>query len=251
MDQDTPDSCCSCPNILPFTYINNTDHNYLHKYTRSYIPLEPAFASTTHKAQGITSKEGVVLVPSVGTPFCRGLAYVGMSRATEIDKLFLAGFLRPDHFLAGIDAKEPSYIRNEYKRLADVFNVLTSGPEQLIPATAESAARAAAIAALLQVAADAAKAKEVELEKRAAASAAAAEKSVIAKHAEQRARQAIYDANSLQASNARAQMYAPVGENIDSFCTYNDLGALFKTPDIYSPSGKKEFNRCFYVHLGN
>ena len=107
--------------VIPFTQIC-TDKKYLGKFNRYQFPLKPAFATTVHKAQGITAKAGVVLLPSEGRQFVRGLAYVGISRATAIVKLCLLRCLRPDHFTFGENSTEANSIRNEYKRLAQKFH---------------------------------------------------------------------------------------------------------------------------------
>ena len=68
-------------------------------YYRWQLPLKPAAAITTHKAQGITAKFGVVYAPSTKSkPFARGLEYVAISRCPDINKLFLLHHLRESHF---------------------------------------------------------------------------------------------------------------------------------------------------------
>jgi len=109
------------PNVLPFTPLCCADKKHLGKFHRSQIPLRPAFATTTHKAQGITAKHGVVLLPSAGTPFCRGLAYVGISRATNLQKLYLLRSLRIDHFTSGPKCNATTAIRTEYERFANFY----------------------------------------------------------------------------------------------------------------------------------
>ena len=109
------------PNVLPFTPLTCKDKKYLGKFHRAQIPLRPAFATTTHKAQGITAKHGVVLLPSAGTPFCRGLAYVGISRATHLHKLHLLRNLRIDHFTSGTTCKATTAIRKEYARFEELY----------------------------------------------------------------------------------------------------------------------------------
>ena len=46
--------------------------NYRKHYHRWQIPLEPAFASTTHKMQGTAAKFGAVIDPSEKKTFARG-----------------------------------------------------------------------------------------------------------------------------------------------------------------------------------
>ena len=62
------------------------------------IPLQPANATTIHSEQGQTGHNGVVLYPSEGKPFTRGLEYIGTSRATKIENLILASPLTADHY---------------------------------------------------------------------------------------------------------------------------------------------------------
>ena len=70
------------------------------KYHRWQIPLEPAFASRTHKMQGATAKFGVVSEPSAKWPLARGLDYVVASRPTESAKLILLAPLTINQFTA-------------------------------------------------------------------------------------------------------------------------------------------------------
>ena len=67
---------------------------------RWQLPLEPAYAITTHKMQGATAKFGAVIEPSQTKPFARGLDYVAASRPTELKKLFLLGPLTHNQFNA-------------------------------------------------------------------------------------------------------------------------------------------------------
>ena len=72
------------------------NNNY---YYRWQVPLAPAAAITTHKAQGITAKNGVVYSPSTkARPFPRGLEYVAISRCPNVNMLFLLHHLRETHF---------------------------------------------------------------------------------------------------------------------------------------------------------
>ena len=54
---------------------------------------------TTHKSQSITAHNGIVYEPSKEKPFARGLPYVAISRATDLDKVALLSAIRPDHFI--------------------------------------------------------------------------------------------------------------------------------------------------------
>ena len=51
------------PNIIPFVAITIVDDKNSKNYHRWQIPLEPAFASTTHSMQGATAKFRAVIEP--------------------------------------------------------------------------------------------------------------------------------------------------------------------------------------------
>ena len=67
------------PYIIPFVAITTVDDKCSKNYRRWQIPLEPAFASTTHKMQGATANFGAVIRPSEKKPFARSLDYVATS----------------------------------------------------------------------------------------------------------------------------------------------------------------------------
>jgi ATP-dependent exoDNAse (exonuclease V) alpha subunit len=54
---------------------------------------------TTHKSQSMTAHNGIVYEPSKNKPFARGLPYVAISRATDIEKVAFLSPIRPDHFI--------------------------------------------------------------------------------------------------------------------------------------------------------
>ncbi len=56
-------------------------------YMRWQLPLILAYSVTTHKSQSMTAHNGIVYEPSKNKPFARGLPYVAISRATDIEKL--------------------------------------------------------------------------------------------------------------------------------------------------------------------
>jgi len=64
-----------CVNEVPLT-VNGT----------SYIL---AFSITTNKSQSMTAHNGIVYEPSKTRKFARGLQYVAISRATDLDKVAL------------------------------------------------------------------------------------------------------------------------------------------------------------------
>jgi ATP-dependent exoDNAse (exonuclease V) alpha subunit len=101
--------------IIPFVAICRQEDKYNKKYHRWQLPLEPAFACTTHKMQGATAKYGAVIDPSEKTPFSRGLDYVASSRPTELNKLTLLGPLTARQFTAF--PGQQNEIRLEYDRL--------------------------------------------------------------------------------------------------------------------------------------
>ena len=111
------------PDVIPFVAITSEDDIYCKHYHRWQIPLEPAFACTTHKMQGATAKHGAVIEPSPHKPFARGLDYVATSRPTELKKLILLGPLTDNHFIGF--AQERNSISIEYKRLRESYNVLS------------------------------------------------------------------------------------------------------------------------------
>ena len=47
----------------------------------------------------MTAHNGIVYEPSKNKPFARGLPYVAISRATDIEKVALLSPIRPDHFI--------------------------------------------------------------------------------------------------------------------------------------------------------
>ena len=103
------------PNVIPFVAIT-TDHDiYRKNYHRWQIPLELAFAITTHKVQGTTAKFGAVIEPSAKKPFSRGLDYVAASRPTKLANLTLLAPLTVGQFRAF--PKERHNIKEEYTRL--------------------------------------------------------------------------------------------------------------------------------------
>ena len=83
------------PNLVPF--IARASRCKFGEFYRYSLPLAAASATTCHKAQGITAKNGVVLDPSdvyshsrKQWTFPTGLEYVGASRTTSLDKLVVS-----------------------------------------------------------------------------------------------------------------------------------------------------------------
>ena len=84
------------------------------KYTRWIHPLLLAHASTYHEAQGLTLPNGVVMKPPQPNAEL-GLAYVGISRVTELDGLTLLAPINAQHFTTRPEKRD--LIQQEYARL--------------------------------------------------------------------------------------------------------------------------------------
>ena len=122
MDNDVSYSVIpSIPNVIPFTEQCDVTEKYGKNYFRWQIPLVAAFATTTHKMQGSTVKGNCVTIPSLKSPWARGLDYVANSRATELSKLFLIRPLKEQHFTS--HAKEREIIDQEYFCLSRLFRL--------------------------------------------------------------------------------------------------------------------------------
>jgi hypothetical protein len=106
--------------INPFVAVCKSGERYCTHYHRWQLPLEPAFACTTHKMQGTTATYGAVIEPSGNKPFSRGIDYVATSRPTVLNNLFLLSPLTEKHFNAW--PEERAQVRHEYERLAVQFN---------------------------------------------------------------------------------------------------------------------------------
>ena len=91
--------------------------------TRWIHPLLLAHASTYHKAQGLTLRNGVVMMPpSLRSNPQLGLAYVGISRVTRLDGPRGLTLLRPlhtDHFSGRTNKRD--LIVEEYVRLRNML----------------------------------------------------------------------------------------------------------------------------------
>jgi ATP-dependent exoDNAse (exonuclease V) alpha subunit len=121
MDKDNGYSLSTLiSNIVPFTAVCDDTRKYNTYYNRWYMPLEVAFAITTHKMQGATCTGNCVTQASIGAPFSRGLDYVATSRVTELKKLFLINPLTKTQFTS--DRTDRRAIKKEYDRLNKSFN---------------------------------------------------------------------------------------------------------------------------------
>ena len=91
-------------------------------YMRWQLPLILAYSITTHKSQSMTAHNGIVYEPSKNKPFARGLPYVAISRATDIEKVALLSPIRPDHFINKTFIAENIKITEFYNNLNKKFN---------------------------------------------------------------------------------------------------------------------------------
>jgi hypothetical protein len=89
-------------------------------YARWQIPILIAHARTGHSIQGFTSKYGVV--NDVGSNFFAG-EYVALSRAMEIERVYLLRALKESNFLGHETYRMAVHL--EYKRLISSFDPVT------------------------------------------------------------------------------------------------------------------------------
>ena len=111
-------------NIVPFTeYVNEKPLTVIGtSYMRWQLPLILAYSITTHKSQSITAHNVIVYEPSKAKPFARGLPYVAISRAVDLDKVALLSAIRPDHFINKTFTAENITITEFYNKLKTKFN---------------------------------------------------------------------------------------------------------------------------------
>ena len=88
-------------NIVPFTECVNEIRLMEHTIL--------AYSITTHKSQSMAAHNGIVYEPSKNKPFARGLPYVAISRATDLEKVALLLPIRPDYFI------NKNFIAENYK----------------------------------------------------------------------------------------------------------------------------------------
>ena len=70
----------------------------------------------------MTAHNGIVYEASKNKPFARGLPYVAISRATDIEKVALLSPIRPDHFMNKNFTAENIKITEFYNNLNKKFN---------------------------------------------------------------------------------------------------------------------------------
>ena len=101
------------PNVVCFSAMPQ-ERKIDGKFTRWIHPLVLAHASTYHKAQGLTLHDGVVMKPPRHNAEL-GLAYVGISRVTDIEDLTLLSAVNAEHFTTRPHKR--ALIEAEYERL--------------------------------------------------------------------------------------------------------------------------------------
>ena len=87
---------------------------------RWQLPLILACSITTHKSQSMTAHNGIVYEPSKNKPFNRGLPYVAISRATDLEKVALLLPIRSDHFVNKTFIAENIKINEFYNNLKKI-----------------------------------------------------------------------------------------------------------------------------------
>jgi ATP-dependent exoDNAse (exonuclease V) alpha subunit len=70
----------------------------------------------------MTAHNGIVYELSKNKPFARGLTYVAISRATDLEKVALLLPIRPDHFINKHFIAENIKINEFYNNLNKKFN---------------------------------------------------------------------------------------------------------------------------------
>ena len=71
----------------------------------------------------MTANNGIVYEPSKNKQFARGLPYVAISRATDLEKVALLLPIRPDHFIKNRNFIDENIKINEfYNNLNKKFN---------------------------------------------------------------------------------------------------------------------------------
>ena len=107
-------------NIIPITeYVDDISLkvNGIH-YMRWQIPLIVAYSITTHKSQSMTAHNSIVNETSINSPLTRGLQYVALSRATDLDKIsLLSAIVRQKIILFQTNFWQNETIANFYSSL--------------------------------------------------------------------------------------------------------------------------------------
>jgi hypothetical protein len=132
-EESFPYTCYNkVPRLVPICAIANTSRLSAlgKKYARYQIPILPAHGRTGHSVQGYTAFDGVV--DDVGSQFFAG-EYVALSRATDIQKVFLLNPVQEKHFTCYPDYRK--LVHEEYLRLTTEFNSVSC---ELKPKTARA-----------------------------------------------------------------------------------------------------------------
>mmetsp|Transcript_16691 Transcript_16691/g.28000 ORF Transcript_16691/g.28000 Transcript_16691/m.28000 type:complete len:952 (-) Transcript_16691:144-2999(-) len=110
------------PTVVPFVEEASRNTFLQRNYHRWMLPLTPAAAITTHKAQSCTAHNGVVLEPTAPNrmPFARSLEYIQLSRSPSLELVSLLLPLRASLFTSHNDQR--THIANEYVRLRTLFS---------------------------------------------------------------------------------------------------------------------------------
>jgi hypothetical protein len=119
-EESFPYTCYNkVPRLVPICAIANTSRMTAtgNKYARYQIPILPAHGRTGHSVQGYTAYDGVV--DDVGSQFFAG-EYVALSRATDIEKVFLLKPVQEKHFTCFPEYRK--LVHEEYLRLVIEFD---------------------------------------------------------------------------------------------------------------------------------
>ena len=114
----------SIPNLVSFVFKKRT---LADTYSRWQYPLAIAHCRTNHSIQGITAKQGAIVypTPSGQPPFSRGSEYVGISRPTRTEDLWLMEPLHLQHFYSSKHATSIENINNFYSHLRSKPSFIT------------------------------------------------------------------------------------------------------------------------------
>ena len=107
--------------IIPFVAESTKDQTVKangRSFHRIQLPLLLAHASTVHKFQGLTAISDIVMEPAERV-FAMGGDYVALSRATDIERIYLSKQVRAKHFTSHSDKRQ--MVASEYRRLRSLF----------------------------------------------------------------------------------------------------------------------------------
>jgi hypothetical protein len=107
--------------IIPFVAESTKDQTVKangRSFHRIQLPLLLAHASTVHKFQGLTAVSDIVIEPAERV-FVIRRDYVALSRATDIERIFLSKQVRSKNFSSHSDKRQ--LVAREYCRLRSLF----------------------------------------------------------------------------------------------------------------------------------